>query len=252
VITIARLLGLPDGMSPQLLDWSHRMVAMYQAGRSRETEERANAAAEAFSVCLDSHIAARRLRPGDDLMSALIQAEERDAGLSARELTATLILLLNAGHEATVHSLGNGIKCLLQQGWQPDWFADGGIAALVEEVLRFDPPLHMFTRYAYEDMTLFGCDIARGDQVALMLGAANRDPAIWRDPHRFDPARPTRPHLALGGGIHFCVGAPLARLEMQIALQVLFERCPRLRLDAPPAYGDTYHFHGLTRLTVAA
>ncbi|MBB96307.1 MAG: cytochrome P450 [Rhodobacteraceae bacterium] len=251
VTVICRLLGVPEEDADQLLDWSHRMVAMYQASRTRETEDSAAAASAAFTAYLKDYIDRRRAAPGDDLITRLIAAEEDGTRLTTDELIGTCILLLNAGHEATVHGLGNGVKTMLGLGLQAAWMEGESIAATVEEILRYDPPLHMFTRYAYEDLEVFGHGFRRGDQVALMLGAANRDPAVWPDPHRFDPERAQAAHTSLGGGLHFCVGAPLARLEMQIALPILFERCPGLRLAAPPVYADSYHFHGLTRLMVA-
>ena len=250
VITICRLLGVPEEMAPQLLDWSHKMVAMYQAARTEETEHAAAQASQEFTDFLRGYIDERRNDPRDDLITRLIAAEEEGDKLSTDELIGTCILLLNAGHEATVHSLGNGVKTMLQQGWQPEWLAPDGIEGLVEEILRFDPPLHMFTRYAYEEAEVFGHTFQRGDQVALLLGAANRDPAALDDPERFDPSRPPKVNKSFGGGLHFCVGAPLARLEMQIALPILFERCPDLKLAAEPEYSNTYHFHGLTRLMV--
>ncbi|KIC26414.1 MULTISPECIES: cytochrome P450 [unclassified Leisingera] len=250
VITICRLLGVPEEMAPQLLDWSHKMVAMYQASRTEETEHAAAKASQEFTDFLRGYIAERRNAPRDDLITRLIAAEEEGDKLSTDELIGTCILLLNAGHEATVHSLGNGVKTMLQQGWQPEWLAPEGIEGLVEEILRFDPPLHMFTRYAYEEAEVFGHTFQRGDQVALLLGAANRDASALDDPHRFDPSRPPKVNKSFGGGLHFCVGAPLARLEMQIALPILFEHCPDLKLAAEPEYSNTYHFHGLTRLMV--
>lgn len=252
VITIARLLGVPEAMAPHLLGWSHAMVAFYQAGHSQADEIAASTAASEFSTFLRAYVEARRAHPADDLITRLIAAEEDGARLSSDELITTCILLLNAGHEATVHALGNGVKTLLETGTDPAWLPPDRIDGTVEEILRHDPPLHMFTRYAYEEMTVFGHDFRRGDQVALLLGAANRDPAVWPDPDRFDPARPAQTNAAFGGGLHFCVGAPLARLEMRIALPILFARCPDLRLAAPPSYSDTYHFHGLTRLMVRA
>lgn len=250
VWVIARLLGVPTERSQDLLRWSHAMVAMYQASRTRATEDAAARAAEEFSAFLQAYVETRRAEPGDDLITHLIAAEEAGDRLSTDELITTCILLLNAGHEATVHALANGVKALLQAGADPGWLAPTGIDATVEEVLRYDPPLHMFTRYAYEDVTVFGHDFARGDEVALMLGAANRDPAVWLTPDRFDPNRPVQTHASFGAGLHFCVGAPLARLEMQIALPILFARCPALHPAEPPVYSNTYHFHSLSRLMV--
>jgi unspecific monooxygenase len=251
VIVIARLLGVPESMADQLLAWSNAMVAMYQARRDRTVEESAARAAADFANFLRSYVEERRARPADDLITHLIAAEEEGEKLSTDELITTCILLLNAGHEATVHTLGNGVKTLLEQGTDPAALAPDRIERTVEEILRFDPPLHLFTRYAYEPVEVAGHRFARGDQVALMLAAANRDPAVWRAPERFDPARAARANLAFGAGLHFCVGAPLARLELRIALATLFARCPGLRLAAPPHYADLYHFHGLERLMVS-
>ena len=154
------------------------------------------------------------------------------------------MLLLNAGHEATVHSLGNAVHCLLQNT------VPAITPQVVEEVLRYDPPLHMFTRYAYAQVQVGDQTLYPGDQVALMLGAAGRDPAVYATPERFDPDRKTTPHLAFGGGMHFCVGAPLARLEMQVALSALFDACPDLHETQAPRYADSFHFHKLERLMV--
>lgn len=244
---ICRLLGVPEDMAPQLLRWSNDMVAMYQARRDRRIEEAAAQAASDFAAFLTGYIASRRRQPGDDLLTHLIAAEEAGEKLSTDELITTCILLLNAGHEATVHTMGNGIKALLETGTAitPDT-----AEAVSEEILRHDPPLHIFTRYAYEDIEVYGHHFKRGDQVALLLGAANRDPEAFENPDRFDPSRVKPAHTSFGGGLHFCVGAPLARLELQIALPILFERCPNLRLTQAPRYADLYHFHGLERLDV--
>jgi len=247
VIVIARLLGVPDRMAPQLLDWSNAMVAMYQARRTRETEEAASRAASDFSAFLTEYIDARRSDPRDDLLSQLIAAEEAGEKLSTEELITTCILLLNAGHEATVHTMGNGIKKLLETGRS---ISQADAAPVSEEIMRHDPPLHLFMRYAYEEVTLFGHRFRRGEQVALLLGAAGRDPEVYADPRRFDPRREAPAHHAFGGGPHFCVGAPLARLELQVALPILFARFPGLRLAETPCYADLYPFHGLERLIV--
>lgn len=244
VIVIARLLGVPDDMAPQLLRWSNAMVAMYQASRTRATEDAAAEAAADFSDFLRHYIDTRRNDPRDDLITHLIAAEEEGEKLSTDELITTCILLLNAGHEATVHTLGNGIKTLLETGTR---LID---ERAVEEILRYDPPLHMFTRHAYEEITLYDHTFRRGDQVALLLASANRDPDQWPEPDRFEPTRAVTQNTSFGGGLHFCVGAPLARLELQIALPILWDRCPTLRIAETPRYANTYHFHGLARLMV--
>lgn len=252
VIIIARLLGVPEEMSDDLLRWSNAMVGMYMAGRTRAREEAAVAATEAFVTFMRGYVDQRRAKPADDLITSLIEAEEAGERLSTDELITTCILLLNAGHEATVHTIGNGVKALLEAGSPASVLAPGAVEAAVEEILRFDPALHMFTRWVYEDAQVMGRQFTRGDQVALLLGAANRDPGTWEEPARFDPTRPIKPHASFGAGLHFCVGAPLARLELQIALPILFARLPGLRLTAPPRYKDVYHFHGLEVLLVSA
>ena len=251
VIIIARLLGVPESMADDLLRWSNAMVGMYQAGRTPATEDRAVAAAQDFSAFLRGYVANRRAHPADDLITHLIAAEAEGERLTTDELITTCILLLNAGHEATVHTIGNGVKVLLETATPAAALAPDTVAATVEEILRFDPALHMFTRWVYDEVTVLGQDFRRGDQVALLLAAANRDPAVWDDPARFDPARPPRPHSSFGAGLHFCVGAPLARLELQIALPILFERLPGMRLAGVPSYADLYHFHGLQSLPLA-
>ncbi|MEM6409312.1 MAG: cytochrome P450 [Pseudomonadota bacterium] len=245
VIIIARLLGVPEAMAPQLLSWSNAMVGMYQAGRSRAQEEAACEAADAFSAFLTSYIAERRDSPGDDLITNLIAAEADGEKLSTEELISTCILLLNAGHEATVHTLGNAVRTGLKTGIRP---GDG--PNFTEEVLRHDPPLHLFTRYAMEDVAIEGHRFQTGDQLGLLLAAANRDPQVFDRPERFDPHRAAKAHASFGGGIHFCVGAPLARLEIEAALPILFARCPGLALQEEPRFANLYHFHGLETLIV--
>ncbi|MEP2641640.1 cytochrome P450 [Roseobacter sp.] len=252
VRVIARLLGVPEDMSDQLLQWSNAMVAMYQAGRTHQTEVAANQAAADFSAFLAGYITQRKTTPRDDLLTHLIAAEEDGEKLSHGEMIGTCILLLNAGHEATVHTLGNTVKALLEHDTPATALSPDAIAATTEEALRFDPPLHMFTRYAYQDIDVGGHRLKRGQQVALMLGSAGRDPARFDRPSVFDPTRTPHPHAAFGGGLHFCVGAPLARLELQMGLQRLFAHAPNLKLATSPSYANSYHFHGLTHLHVTA
>ena len=250
VIVIARLLGVPETMAGDLLGWSNAMVAMYQARRTPAIEAAACTAATEFSDFLRGYIAERRSRPADDLITELIAAEAEGNRLTEDEMISTCILLLNAGHEATVHTLGNGVKALLETGTSADALAPDRVERTVEEILRFDPPLHMFTRWVYEDVDVMGRTYRRGDRLALLLGAANRDPQVWDDPDTFDPTRPPQMHAGFGAGLHFCLGAPLARLELQTALPALFAARPALRLAEPPRYADLYHFHGLSRLLV--
>ncbi|MGR3541967.1 MAG: cytochrome P450 [Hasllibacter sp.] len=247
VTVIARLLGVPDADTPDLLRWSTAMVGMYQAGRTRAMEDAAVAATEEFTAYLARVIAAKRAAPGDDLLSELIAARDGADRLTEAEMISTAILLLNAGHEATVHALGNAVARLLSA---PAVAADPARAA--EEALRYDPPLHLFTRHAYEDVVIEGVPLPAGTEIAALLASAGRDPAAHADPDGFDAARAPAPHAAFGGGIHFCVGAPLARLEMEVALERLFARRPGLRLAAPPRYAPIYHFHGLAALRVVA
>jgi cytochrome P450 len=245
VAVIADLIGAPFAHAPRLLGWSHKIVAMYQFSPTREDEDAADAAAREFSSYMRDLIGVRRRAPRDDLLSQLIAAESGQGRLNEDELVTTVVLLLNAGHEATVHAIGNSVKTLLEQG-HPREIDE----ATVEELLRFDAPLHMFTRYALQDVEIEGVRVAKGKQVGLLLGAANRDPAAFAEPDQFNPARAPNPHVAFGAGIHFCVGAPLARLELQVALSALFRRLPGLRLAEPPQWRDAYHFHGLTALKV--
>ncbi|WP_189368570.1 cytochrome P450 [Tateyamaria omphalii] len=251
VRVIARLLGVPEEMGSDLLRWSSAMVAMYQAGRDRAIEDAANAAAREFSAFLRGYIEERRNDPRDDLITELIAADEDGQTLSHDEMIGTCILLLNAGHEATVHSLGNAVKALIETG-QTNALAPDRVDRTVEEVMRFDPPLHMFTRHVYEPIEVGGHSLGPGDEIALMLGAAGRDPGVFDTPDQFNPSRVKNTHVAFGGGLHFCVGAPLARLEMKIALPALFEAMPKLRITETPAYADSYHFHKLDRLIVSA
>ncbi|MER8591512.1 cytochrome P450 [Mesorhizobium sp. M1182] len=253
ITIIAEMLGVPVDMGPQLLDWSHRMVAMYMHGRTRETEDTANRAARDFSDFLRGYVAERRKRPGEDLLSLLIAAQEDGQKLSEDELVSSAILLLNAGHEATVHQTGNAVRSILAQGGDPRRFfaSPEATAATVEECLRFDAPLHMFTRYAYQEVEAEpGIIVQPGETIGLLLGMANRDPTAFAEPLAFRPDRADQKNVSFGAGIHFCIGAPLARLELQVSLKTLFDRLPQLHLAEQPRFRDTYHFHGLETLAV--
>ena len=251
---ITQMLGIPAGHSRQLLQWSHDMVAMYQHNRSRLIEDAAVAATKEFSHFVSQIISERRSKPTQDLISHLVTQQDSGEDLSDSEMVTTCILLLNAGHEATVHGLGNGVKALLENidAPAPLFTQINKIPAICEELLRFDPPLHKFTRYALEDLEFDGRTYKKGETVGLMLGAANRDPAKFDNPNELDFDRPglASANMAFGAGIHFCIGAPLARLEMQVALPILFQRLPNIALAKRPIYADRYHFHGLEELNL--
>jgi cytochrome P450 len=250
---IAEMIGIPTDMAMQLVAWSNRMVQMYMFGVALPAELDANAAAADFTAYMRALIAERRKAPREDLLTHMLTAGEDGQKLSEDEVVSTAILLLNAGHEATVHTTGNAVKTILESGLDPQsLFATAEqTEATVEECLRYDAPLHMFTRFALQDMELDG-DIVlkKGDVVGLMLGAANRDPLRFKDANRFDPFRTDGANVSFGAGIHFCIGAPLARIELQVALSTLFKRLPKLRLSEAPSYDNLYHFHGLERLAV--
>lgn len=245
-LVIAGFLGVRAQMAPQLLAWSHDMVAIYQVKRDRTIEDRAVAATVAFSEWMREEIAERRAQPGSDVISQLLAARTPSGEqLSTDELVTTAILLLNAGHEATVHAIGNGITALLTH--HPHTARDAFLADPVtvsEEMLRFDPPLHLFTRYALEDLEFAGHAYKKGDKVGLLLASANRDESRFPQADRFILDRSPNPHVVFGAGIHACVGAPLARLELRTAVRVLFERMPGLRLVGEPGVADTWHFRG--------
>jgi cytochrome P450 len=250
VTVIAELLGVPVDMAPALLDWSHRMVAIHQFRRDRAVEEDAAAATGAFAAYLRGLLDQRLAEPRDDLLTHLAAASANTDRLTDEETVATCIQLLNAGHEATVHAFANGIAGLLRHAIDVRAAFDGAPARerVVEEILRHDAPLHLFTRFALEDVDIGPARLRKGEKIGLLLGAANRDPRRFADPDRFDPLRADNAQVSFGAGIHFCIGAPLARLEMEVALPILFERLPGLRLASTPVYRDTYHFHGLERL----
>ena len=238
---IAELIGAPPEAAPRLLDWSHAMVAMYRLAPTRAEEVAAADAARQFSGLVWALIAERRRKPRADLISQLVETGK----LSEDELVSSVVLLLNAGHEATVHGLGLAVKTMLDHG-----LASPPDEAGVEELLRFESPLHLFTRLALEDVEVNGVRLKQGDSVGLLLGAANRDPVAFADPDRLDLGRAPNPHVAFGAGIHFCVGAPLARREMLIGLGALFRRLPGLAVADAPKWRDAYHFHGLEALRV--
>ncbi|WP_105419610.1 cytochrome P450 [Neorhizobium sp. T25_27] len=253
VTMIARMIGIPDEMGPQLLKWSHAYVGMYMFKRTEEDEHAADRAAREFSDYVKGLIAERRREPREDLLTHMIHTEHKGQYLTDDELVSTTIVLLNAGHEATVHQIGNSVRVILESGLSPaDLFRDeAATERTVEETLRICAPVHIFQRWALADVEIDGLSFKRGDKVSLILAAANLDPKKFSDPLAFRPNQQEAANLSFGAGIHFCIGAPLARLELNTVLPILFRRLPGMRIATPPVVKDVYHFHGLERLDLA-
>ena len=252
VLVIAELLGVPEADRVHLRPWSQAIVMMYEVDRTNEQEAQARAASAEFSDYVEALAADRARHPGDDLLTDLVQARDGGDRLSGRELVATAVLLLNAGHEASVNGFGNGLHSMLSAQPRPavDIEDPAAVERLAEEFLRHDSPLHLFERTAKEPADVGGLHLEPGDKVAALLGAANRDPAVFADPDRFDPTREPNPHLAFGAGIHFCIGAPLARLELQVSLRTLWRRFPGLQL-VEAERRPTFVLRGFERLVVS-
>lgn len=253
VMVIAEMLGVPSEMAGNLLDWSHAMVKMYEPSCTLENQQAAVKAAQDFFDYLKAFIGDRRNNLQDDLISHLIQVEEAGERLTEHEMICNCILLLNAGHEATVNVVGNGVYNLLSQ---PDkwgqWLKHPELSkTAVDELMRYDTPLHIFDRWVLTDLEYNGIQFKQGDEVSLVLGAGNRDPKVFAQADQLMLDRGKNPHVSLGGGIHFCIGAPLARLELQTSLPILMSRFPQLKLAEQPQYANSYHFHGLESLRVA-
>ncbi len=248
VSVISELLGVPEADRHLLRPWSNAIVAMYELDHTPEQERLAVQSATEFADYLRGLAADRRANPQDDLITALVQVEEAGERLTMDELISTCVLLLNAGHEATVNVIGNGLWALLQHPMQMHKLINHSelIPSAIEELMRFDTPLQLFRRWVLEDMEYAGFHFKQGDELGLMFGAANRDPARFRSPNGLDITREENPHITFGGGVHFCLGAPLARLELQIAYRALLNRLPNLRLSGTvPQFKDAYVIRGL-------
>ncbi|MFJ4904110.1 cytochrome P450 [Streptomyces sp. NPDC093249] len=246
VAVIAEMLGIPaqDEERGMLRPWSAAICGMFELNPSQDTARRAVRASVEFSAYLRELIARRRREPGDDLISSLVAVE----GLTEQETVSTCVLLLNAGHEATVNTTVNGWWTLLREGVRPD---PEKLSTAVEELLRYDTPLQMFERWVLDDIELGGTVIPRGSEVALLLGSANRDPARFGPTaDRLDLTRADNPHVTFGAGIHYCLGAPLARLELTAVFAELLRRAPGLRLAAEPVRRPGYVIRGFEELLV--
>jgi cytochrome P450 len=254
VAVIAEMLGIPAADRGLLRPWSAAITGMFELNPTEDSARRAVTASEEFSAYLRELIAARRADPGEDLISALIAAREDGDVLSEQEMVSTVVLLLNAGHEATVNTTAVGWLTLFRHPGQLAQLsgAPGRLRDGVEEMLRYDTPLQMFERWVLDDIEVGGTVIPRGSEVALLFGSANRDPARFTAPDRFDVTRPadTNRHLTFGAGIHYCLGAPLARLELAASFGAFLRDAPGLRLVAEPAWRPGYVIRGVEELLV--
>ena len=255
VAVICELLGVPASEQPRLLKWSHDIVKMYELTGSDAQRFAASQAAEQFMEFVRSHITQCRSHPDEGLVSRLVTTQDDGHLLSDDEIICTVIVLLNAGHEATVNTMGNGINALLNQPDQWRLLVDGSVraATAVEELLRFDAPLQLFERWVLDEGVVIGGQaIPVGSEIAMLFGSANRDPRKWDHPDKFRVDRGDASHIVFGGGIHFCIGAPLARMELDVALTALVSTFPDLHVVAEPRFHDAFVIRGLTALHVQA
>ncbi|AXT84117.1 cytochrome P450 [Aeromicrobium sp. A1-2] len=250
VFVIADLLGVPREDHERLRAWSQAIVHMYEPNVGAATKAAAIEASTAFSGYVADVVADRRTHPGDDLISDLLAERDGGAQLSDDELIASVVLLLNAGHEASVNVFGNGFHALLEHPDQMARLTSGEVPIdiALEELIRFDAPLQLFERTATKDVEVSGQVIAAGQKIACLMGSANRDADVFVDADRFDVGRDPNPHVGFGMGLHFCLGAPLARLELQISLKTLLDRFPRLRLAEEAPRRPTWVLRGFERI----
>ncbi|MBY8886581.1 cytochrome P450 [Streptomyces sp. PTM05] len=252
VAVIAEMLGVPESDRHLLRPWSAAICGMFELNPDEATARAAVTASVEFSAYLRELIAARRRDPGEDLISALIAAYDEGETLSEQEMISTCVLLLNAGHEATVNTTANGWWTLLRHPEQLAALrADHALLpTAIEELLRYDTPLQMFERWVLDDIEIGGTLVPRGSEIALLFGSANRDPARFADPDTLDLARADNPHVTFGAGIHYCLGAPLARVELAASFGELLRRAPGLRLVGEPEWKPGYVIRGVRELLV--
>ncbi|MFI9649223.1 cytochrome P450 [Streptomyces sp. NPDC052040] len=252
VAVIAEMLGIPEADRAQLRPWSADICGMYELNPPPEAAARAVRASVEFSGYLRELIAQRRKAPGEDLISGLIAAYDEGERLTEQEMISTCVLLLNAGHEATVNATVNGWWALFRH---PDQLAalradHALVPSAVEELMRYDTPLQLFERWVLDDIEIDGTTLPRGAEVALLFGSANHDPAVFDAPGKLDLARRDNPHISFSAGIHYCIGAPLARIELAASMTALLKQAPTLRLATTPHRKPNFVIRGLEGLDV--
>ncbi len=254
VAVIAELLGVPEGDRHLLRPWSADICGMYELNPSEETARTAVRACVEFSDSLRTLSRARREAPRADLISALAQVVDDDERLTEDELIGTCVLLLNAGHEATVNVTGNGWWSLFRNPAQLARLRNDPslVPVAIEELMRWDTPLQMFERWVLEDVEICGATVPKGAELGLLFGSANRDPTVFDRPDELNVAREPNLHVSFGAGVHFCLGAPLARLELETSFSTVMRRLPELELIEEPVWKPNYIIRGLRELRVSA
>lgn len=254
VKVIAALLGFPDEDEHLLRPWSQAIVKMYEVHPSEQTQVEAQTASREFADYVRNLMEERKRNPGTYLISDLAAVEEDGQKLNAQELIATCVLLLNAGHEASVNGFGNGFVALAQNQSQFDLLKSNpyGLAeTAIDEFIRFDAPLHLFERTATTDVVIGGVTIKEGQKIAALLGSANRDENVFENPTQMDITRDPNPQIGFGAGIHFCIGAPLARMEMTTSLPALMVKYPSLKLAEEPIRRPGFVLRGYESVKVS-
>ena len=250
---IADLMGIPEADHPLLLEWSHAIVRVFDERVTPEEGDEAETATRDFVSYLEGRLAERRKDPGEDLISAMIEVEEQGEALTDFEIVATSILTLNAGHEATVHAIGNALLALARSPDAYRQLGTGGVdmSRAADELLRYDSPLQMFERWVLEDVELDGQTMEAGSKVGLLFGSANRDEEIFAEADHLKLDRSPNPHLAFGAGVHHCVGAPLARVELEAALSRFAQRVREIELVSATGRIESLVFRGIGRIELA-
>jgi len=251
---IADLLGFPESEEHLLRPWSQSIVKMYEVNPSAQHQQEAKQAASEFADYVRELAISRKANPGQDLITDLATVEENGEKLNMQELVATCILLLNAGHEASVNAFGNGMVAALQRPDQIKLLRETPrevTNTALEEFMRFDAPLHLFERTATADTEVGGVAIKEGQKIAALIGSANRDETVFSAPESMDLTRDPNPHIGFGAGIHFCLGAPLARLEMSVSLPALWERYPTMQLASDPVRRPTFVLRGYESVAIS-
>jgi cytochrome P450 len=252
---IADLLGFPESEEHLLRPWSQSIVKMYEVNPSEQYQIEAKKAAGEFAEYVRNLAEHRKTNPGQDLITDLAMVEENGEKLNSHELVATCVLLLNAGHEASVNAFGNGMVAALERPDQAELLRKNSRAitdTALEEFMRFDAPLHLFERTATVDTELGGVKIEKGQKIAALIGSANRDSSVFERADEMDLTRDPNPHIGFGAGIHFCLGAPLARLEMSVSLPALWEKYPNMQLDGNPVRRPTFVLRGYESVSISA